>query len=410
VTATQTQTPTIDFNPFSPEVREDPYPTYAELRKHYPVYNVGPFAVISRYEDVLHVMKDPRLFSSAGMGEPLVAGRPTQTVVNADPPDHTRLRNLVNRAFTSRMVASLEPRISEITTQLLDAVGAADEPETDIIRDLAVPLPVIVIAEILGVEPEHREDFKRWSEAVVSQVIQPGQSPNGEFNVIGDDVDGFREYFEAVIAERRREPRDDLISALVRAENEDGGLTPDEVLAFTALLLVAGNETTTNLIGNAVLALLRNPDQLAKVLADPDLLPNVVEESLRHDSPVQMLFRRTTDDCEIAGVPIPAGSMVVPLFGSANRDDRRFSDPDRFDVMRDTQGHLAFGYGIHFCLGAPLARLEARVALEALIARLPFVELADDHPERVAPFFLRGLKSLALVFNPQRWRAAANAA
>jgi cytochrome P450 len=399
----------MEFNPFSPQSREDPYPGYAEMRARHPVHEFGPFHLISRYDDVLHVMKNPTLFSSAGMGAPLVAGRPTLTVVNADPPDHTRLRNIVNRVFTPRMVTRLESRIRRITDQLLDAVGERNESETDLIRDLAVPLPVIVIAEILGVEPERREDFKRWSDAVVSQVIQPGQRPKGEFNVVGDDTDGFREYFEAAIEERRHRPRKDLISALVQAESDEGGLTPDEVLAFTALLLVAGNETTTNLIGNAVLALLRNPDQLAKVLADRSLLPNAVEESLRHDAPVQMLFRRTTADCEIAGVSIPAGSMVVPLFGSANRDERRFAEPNRFDVMRDTQGHLAFGHGIHFCLGAPLARLEARIALNALLQRLPFVELADPHPERVAPFFLRGLKTLALAFNPVRWRAATNA-
>jgi cytochrome P450 len=403
----QMSTSTVEFNPFSPEAREDPYPGYADLRANHPVHEFGPFHLVSRYDDVLQVMKNPALFSSAGMGAPLVAGRPTQTVVSSDPPDHTRLRNLVNRAFTPRMIAALEPRIHQITNQLLDAVGEREESETDLIRDLAVPLPVIVIAEILGVEPERREDFKRWSDAVVSQVVQPGQRPTGEFHVIGDEIEGFRQYFEAAVEERRRRPRQDLISALVRAEDEDG-LTPDEVLAFTALMLVAGNETATNLIGNAVLALLRNPDQLAKVLADPGLLPNAIEESLRHDSPVQMLFRKTTDDCELAGVSLPAGSMVVPIFGSANRDERRYADPDRFDVMRDTQGHLAFGQGIHFCLGAPLARMEARIALTALLQHLPFVELADEHPERVEPFFLRGLKSLALVFNPRRWRTAAN--
>ena len=396
----------LDYNPFSSETREDPYPLYAELRQKQPVFQFGPFHLVSRYDDVVNVLKNPTLFSSAGVGDPMVGGRPTRTIVNSDPPQHTRLRNIVNRSFTPRMIAALEPRIRDITQNLIDAVSDNGEQRTDLIRDLAVPLPVIVIAEILGVEPERRADFKRWSDAVVSQVTQPGQRPTGQFNVIGDGVDGFHQYFEAALEERRRRPKDDLISALVRAETEDASLTADEVLAFTALLLVAGNETTTNLIGNAVLTLLRRPDQLTKVLADPSLLPNALEESLRYEAPVQMLFRRTTAECKIAGVAIPAGAMVVPLLGSANRDESRYADPDRFDVMRDSQGHLAFGQGIHFCLGAPLARLEARVALGALLQRLPFLELADDKPERVEPFFLRGLKTLALAFNPHRWRLA----
>ncbi len=401
-----TRTATVELNPFSLETREDPYPLYAQLRRDHPVHPFGPFWLVSRYDDAQHVLKNPALFSSAGVGSPTVAGRPASTLVNTDPPQHTRLRNIVNRAFTPRMVADMEPRIQEITAGLIDAVGESGESETDLIRDLAVPLPVIVIAEILGVEPGRREDFKRWSNAVVSQVAAPGDNPEGRFSVMPEEVADFREYFEAVVDRRRKAPEADLISALVQAEADDEALTSDDVLAFTALLLIAGNETTTNLIGNAVLALLRQPEQLARVLADPSLLPNTVEESLRYEAPVQMLFRKTTAECLIADVQLPEGSMVVPLIASANRDERRYEDPDRFDVMRDTQGHLAFGHGIHFCLGAPLARLEARVALEALLQRLPFVELAEEKPERVDPFFLRGLKRLALAFNPRRWRLA----
>jgi cytochrome P450 len=400
----------MELNPFSEEFRKDPYPQYAELRRRHPVYEFGAFTLISRYDDVQHVLKNPGCFSSAGVGAPTVAGRPARILVNTDPPDHTRLRNIVSRAFTPRMVDGMEPRIREITADLIDAVGESGDSETDLIRDLAVPLPVIVIAELLGVEPSRRNDFKRWSNAVVSQVTEPGVESTRQFCVMDDGtdaMDGFRGYFEETVAERRRSPRDDLISALVRAEERDETLTTDDVLAFTALLLIAGNETTTNLIGNAVLALLRQPEEMARVLADPSLLPNVVEESLRYEAPVQMLFRKAARDTEVSGVEITEGSMVVPLVASANRDERRYVNPERFDVMRDTQGHLALGNGIHFCLGAPLARLEARVALEALLNRLPFVELAKE-PERVDPFFLRGLKSLALAFNAKRWRLAGN--
>jgi len=379
----------MQFNPMSPEFRRDPYPFYAELRREAPVHR-SDFGLwlISRYDDVVFTLKRHDLFSSTAMNMN-VHDKPTRTVINTDPPVHTRMRNIVNRAFTPKMVADMEPRIREVTRELLDAV--IERGEMDFVRDFAVPLPVTIIAEILGVDASRRDDFKRWSSASV------GMAPVGDER---RDMQEFFAYFEEAIAERRR-PRGDLISIVVQASEGEEPLTADEVLAFTGLLLIAGNETTTNLLGNAVYHLLRNPDQLQIAREDPSIIPNVVEEALRFDSPVQFLFRRTTQDVDVAGVTIPAGSEVSPIYASANRDGRRFPDPDRFDVRRNAQGHVAFGHGVHFCLGAPLARLEARVALEEVLGRLAGIELKGaDEPERLNSLFLRGFASLPLAFEP----------
>jgi cytochrome P450 len=306
------------------------------------------------------------------------------------------MRNMVNRAFTPRMVADMEPRIREITRELLGAV--VDRGEMDLVRDLAIPLPVTVIAEILGVDPALRDDFKRWSNAIVNGDM--GAAP-GDREAIGREIEEFQSFFERVIDERRREPKDDLISAVVRVDPDDADpLTPDEVLAFTGLLLIAGNETTTNLIGNAMLALFEHEDQLASVCRDASRISNMVEEALRYDSPVQFLFRTATEDVEVAGAVIPKDGTVIPIYASGNRDDRRFPDGDRFDISRNTQGHLAFGLGVHFCLGAPLARLEARVAFEELFARMGSLHRTTNSVERINSMFLRGLATLPVAFEP----------
>jgi cytochrome P450 len=359
----------MDYNPFDPNVRKDPYPYYAQLRRESPVYRIEPLGIyaISRYEDVVWALMHPEVFSSAGFTNTQIHDQPTKMMIFVDPPDHTHLRSLVNRGFTPKMVADLEPRIRQLTDELIGRVAPVGE--TDLIADLAMPLPVTIIAEILGIDPAHKDDFKRWSDYIVLDFM--GQMPAETREQIQPDMDAFIQYFEAAVAERRAQPKADLISALVRAEAEQQALTADEVLAFIVLLLVAGNETTTNLIGNAVIALLEHPEQLERVRADRSLIPNMVEEALRYDAPVQFLLRRAAQDVELAGTVIPQGSMVTVIFGSANRDERKYADPDRFDVTRDTQGHVAFGHGIHFCLGAPLARLEARIALEAILSACP---------------------------------------
>jgi cytochrome P450 len=396
-TTTTTQTP-LGIDPQSADFKRDPYPYYERLRAEAPVHlSKYGFWSIAAYDDVVHVLKTPQVFSSAGMGGPTISSVGARSIITTDPPVHTQFRNLVNRAFTPRMVADMEPRIREIANGLIDAVAPASA--MDIVSDLATPLPVTVIAEILGVDASRRDDFKRWSTAIVSQF---SGGTVEEQQRIESDRQEFRAYFREQIDRRRKEPSGDLISAIVAAEDAEIALSPEEVAAFVMLLLVAGNETTTNLIGNAMLALTAHPDQLAIVAEDPALVPSMVEEALRYDSPVQFLFRSTTEDASIGGTPIPKGNIVVPIYASANRDDAKYPDAARFDVTRNPQGHLAFGLGPHFCLGAPLARLEAKVAFEELFARTRNIARRDAEapPDRISSMFLRGLASLPVVFEP----------
>jgi cytochrome P450 len=386
------------FNPSSAEFRADPYPSYAWLRREAPVYHSedAGWYVLSRYTDVSAALRNHELFSSAqGIGD----GREsTRMMISTDPPDHTLLRSLVNKGFTPRMIAALEPRIREITTSLLDA--ALTDGRFDITRDLAIPLPVTVIAELLGVEPERREDFKRWSNAFV------GTGPDGDdpaaYRARNDQMMAeFSAYFGAIIEARRGDRRDDLISALVAAQEDRDALSTEDILWFCLLLLVAGNETTTNLISNAALALTQNPEQMALLRADPALVPSMLEEALRYDSPVQGLFRTTTCDVTIRGVTIPADQKVLLLYASANRDEEQFPHADRFDITREIESHVAFGYGIHFCLGSPLARLEARVAWEELLRRTRGLR-PDPESEirRVNNLIVRGLESFPMLYQP----------
>jgi cytochrome P450 len=399
-TATTSSEVTLSFNPMSAEFKRDPYPYYERLRREAPVHRSDfGFWSVALYEDVAYVLKSPQVFSSAGMGGPTMAqsmggGQPVRSIITSDPPQHTLIRNTVNRAFTPRMVADMEPRIRHIARELLDAAMASGE--LDVVRDLATPLPVTVIAEILGVDPARREDFKRWSNAIVNGF---GDGTPGGAQRVQEDRAEFFEYMQEQVALRRSAPKGDLISAIVAAEEAEVAFTPEEVAAFAMLLLVAGNETTTNLIGNAMLALLSHPDQLAAVASEPGTIPNMIEEALRYDSPVQYLFRQTTQETEIRGTVIPANNVVVPIYASANRDDAKYPDAARFDVTRDTQGHLAFGLGPHFCLGAPLARLEARVAFEELFVRTRNLRSNGSEPKRIDSMFLRGLGSLPIAFD-----------
>ncbi len=384
------------LNVLDPAFARDPYPAYAQLRELDPIHRANGFFAVSRYDDVVQVLKSPAVFSSAAMGAMTTNdGRPVRTIINTDPPEHTRIRNLINRAFTPRMVAELEPQMRQITRDLLDRVIPAGE--MDLVADLAVPLPVTVIAAILGVDAERRDDFKRWSNAVVGAV---GATSTEEQAHKQADRAEFWAFFAQTIEQRRAEQRDDLISSIIKAEGSDVQLDPEELIAFTMLLLIAGNETTTNLIGNAMLALTEHPDQLAAVAADPTRIPNMIEEALRYDSPVQFLFRMAKEDTVIGDRAVPANSIVVPMFASANRDDRRFPDAGRFDIKRNAQGHLAFGLGPHFCLGAPLARLEAKVAFEELFAGTSNVRRTSEDVARLGSMFLRGLTRLPIRFDP----------
>jgi cytochrome P450 len=389
----------IPFDPFSDAQREDPYPAYAELRRHSPVTKIEKMGayVVARYADVAYVLRHPELFSSramqTAMGSPLfdggdgsppspaeaarladaIAAMPVsiadwmaaRSLIASDPPDHGPMRNIVNRGFTPRRIAELESRVRAITRRTLGAFE--DKADFDLVSELFTPLPVTVIAELLGVEADRAADFKHWSDCVVTGST--GAAGNAGPATMLEGTGGLLAYILDNIERHRGRQRNDLIGALMRAEDGEAALTSLEIASFGLLLLLAGNETTTNLLGNVLIALLAHPDELARVRRDPGRIPALVEETLRYDSPIQFLFREASQNVEIAGVRIPAGSVVITLLGSANRDDEQFPNADRFDVSRDTQGHLAFGFGNHFCLGASLARLEARVVLEELLAR-----------------------------------------
>ena len=316
-----------------------------------------------------------------------------QVVARLDPPRHTRLRLLVNKAFTPRTVEELAPFIRAFVDKALDAAAARGRME--LMADLAFPLPATVIAEMLGVPPEDRDRFKQWSDDSTAAAANLPSNLSPE--VVRKSIAGMEElqnYFRGIIAQRRAEPRDDLISALVKAQEEEDRLSEQELLANSVLLLNAGHETTTNLIGNGTLALLRHPDQMRRLRDDPSLLPSGVEELLRYDSPVQFTTRILKADLELGGKVLRAGQAVLLLLGAANRDPEQFPDPDRLDVGRPDNKHLAFGHGPHFCLGAPLARLEGRILFEALLRRTPGMRLDGPPPRYRQNFNLRGLEAL----------------
>ncbi len=390
----------MDFNPLSPEVNANPYPYYAELRDTAPVLWLDPFQcwALSRYADVDFALRNPHIFSSSVFtAEALGDLNPvpeTPWILDMNPPEHTRLRKLANKGFTPRLIRGLEPRIRAITQDLVSVLRS--QPEGDLVSSLSGPLPTTVIAEMLGVEPERRDDFKVWSDDVVRATGRPADE--AERAQIRTSQAELRAYFEHSIERRRTEPGDDVITALVKAEEERDILSSQEILALAVLLLLAGNETTTNLIGNAVLTLLKHTEELAKVRADPSLVPALVEEVLRYESPVQVIFRRTAQDVELEGGTLAAGQNVFLLLGSANRDERHFPEPDRFDIARNPPDHLAFGYGIHYCLGAPLGRLEGRLALEALLFDCPPFACATPDIEQIVSIIVRGPQTLPLRF------------
>jgi cytochrome P450 len=305
-----------------------------------------------------------------------------ESVILVDPPRHGELRGILNRAFTPRRISVWEERTREITSECLAPLRRGES--FDIVEQFSIPLPVTVIAEMLGVEPERQADFKRWSDEIVA-----GASGSGTLADFLKAMGQLHAYLRPIVAERRSHPADDMISVLVDPGNDET-LDTKGMVQFVILLLIAGNETTTNLLGNAVTALLRNPDQLALVRDDPSLVPALVEETLRYESPLQMVFRKVMEDTEIRGAKLPKGSSVCALLGSANRDERQFSDPDRFDLQRDARRHVALGKGIHFCLGAPLGRLEARVALEELVPLLDVRDSVESDPPMIDSYIVRG--------------------
>jgi pimeloyl-[acyl-carrier protein] synthase len=388
------------FNPFDPAVMADPYPYYRLMRERDPVHWNGVVRAwfLTRHADVAAMLRDDRMSADRTRSEryvppPAERARQGRSMLVVDPPDHTRLRNLVNKAFTPRMVEQLRPRIESIAADLIERLPseAGADGQVDLVARFAYPLPVIVIAEMLGVPARDRTRFQDWS-AILVRGLDPYVDAATQDAVL-DARDALTDYLRGIIAERRREPAGDLITALIAAEEQGDVLDEPELVAMCNLLLVAGHETTVNLIAGGTHALLANPDQLDRLRREPALARTAVEELLRYVPPVQWTGRVATAPLEIGGRHVEPNQSVVGILAAANRDPDAFSEPDRLDVGRDPNHHLSFGRGIHFCLGAPLARLEAQIALPLLLNGFPDLRLSGA-PEPRPTWNLRGLARL----------------
>jgi cytochrome P450 len=386
---------TLDTLLTDPGFAQDPYPAYRRMREEAPVFwsEAWDAWLITRFDDVVVSLRDHDRFSSRGRlvglidalpesvrsdAQPLREHFSTSGLIHSDPPDHTRMRSLISQAFSPRMIAALEPRIGQIVGQLLDRI----EPGAsfDVMTALAYPLPAIVIAELLGARPEDRDRFRSWSDDIVAFQGQGRAIPEA-VSISARSLVEMRAYIAELVAERRATPHQDLLANLVAVEEAGDRLTLDEIYSTCVTFLIGGHETTTSLIANGLYSLLRHPDQLAAVRADGDLMAGAIEECLRVESPIQRTFRRVAADCEFHGHHMREGQIVVQLLGAANRDADHFERSEAFDITRRPNRHIAFGSGVHFCIGAPLARLEARVALRALLERWPRLELATGQIE-----------------------------
>lgn len=416
-----------------PEIRSNPYPFYKQLREQDPVHwdeEMG-FWVLTRYDDIAALYTDDRFSRAQGLmrgferlpKESQQIARPvyhsfSKTVFYADPPYHTHLRGLMNHAFTPRRVEQLRPYVQRIVDDLLTTVQATGE--MDVVHDLAYPLPVMVIAELLGLPASDRARFKGWSDDLFAILGTVRHKSQHLLERAAQSLAEMTDYVKSLSQKRREGPQDDLLSALLLATDEDFGayphphdpasphtsgelirepsavsaLTADELVANINILLSTGHETTTHLIGNGLLALLQNSDQKQQLLDHPELLPSAIEEIMRYDNPVQITYRSALEDAELNGKTIQAGDLVNTIVGSANRDPNRFANPDQFDITRSEGRHLGFGLGIHFCIGAPLVRLEAEVAFETILRRFPDLQLATEILEWQEHPIFRGLKSL----------------
>jgi cytochrome P450 len=402
--------PELLFNPFEPGFFDDPYAQYRTLRERAPVHRsvIGPW-ILSRYDDCLRVLRDQTLSVEDANATPLpmaeeLAGifeqrdRGSRAILNIDPPDHDRLRRLVQKAFTPKMVEELRPEVERLVGEALDGVVGRGTGEMDLIGDLAFPLPFTVISEMLGMPMERRDELREWSHAVVKTLDPILTIEEAQAAAVAGDA--MFEHIEGVIAAKRRAPADDLLSALIAAEDEGAVLDEDELRDQVILLYIAGHETTVNLIGNGMRALLRHRDQFDRLRADPALANNAVEELLRYDSPVQFSRRIAVQDFEVGGVTIEAGAFVLTCLGAANHDpDHWGPTADDLDLGRSGAAHhVSFGSGVHHCLGAALARVEGRAAFTALTQRFPDLRLTDAPAAWNGRIVLRGLDSLPLTF------------
>ena len=382
---------------FSEEMRRNPFAVYDQLRSSSPLLKVPPpfdAWMIFDYEGVKRALNDHETFSSC-------VPAPRHWFIFFDPPQHTKLRALVSRAFTPRMVSNLEPRIRTLSCDLLD--GTIERGEMDLAADYSVPLPMMVIAEMIGIPSADWLRFKQWSDVILK--LSYARSGGAEATQAGVDFNAvtveMNDYLSHMIAQRRAVPQDDLLTRLVEAEVDGERLTQEEILGFFQLLIVAGQETTTNLINNAVLCLIENPSQLTRLRLAPDLLSSAIEEVLRYRSPIQWMMRTPRREVEMHGQLIPAGALVLPMIGSANRDPKQFPDANNFDITRNPNPHIAFGHGIHSCIGAALSRMEARIALSNFLERVKDFELASDEPwEPRKALQVHGPSRLPIRFEP----------
>ena len=401
-----------EFDLFDPLFKANPHPVYAQLRRLAPVHRVRnrdgrPLYLVTRYDEVMQVLKDPRFVKNrwAVMSPeqrvqapefPPAAQFLNRNLLALDPPEHTRLRTLVNKAFTSRSIERWRPIIQALADALLDRIQ--DQGRMDLIEDYAFPLPMNVITRLLGIPAEDQALFRRWSTVLIAHTGTPDPPT---IAIVAPVLEALAVYLRQLFAAKRRHPQEDLTTQLVQAEDGGDTLSEDELIAMLMLLIVAGHETTVNFIGNGVLALLQHPDQLARLQAEPTLITAAVEELLRYDGPVETsTLRYAMEEVELGGVTIPPGGLVLVVLTSANRDERYFDQPDTLDITRTENRHLAFGYGIHFCLGAPLARLEGQVAIGTLFRRLPNLRLAVD-PTALTwrlGLLMRGLNGFPVVF------------
>jgi cytochrome P450 len=388
----------VEYNPFSYEIHEDPYPTYRRLRDEAPAYynEELDFWALSRFEDVLEGFHDWETYSSAqGIALEQTTGISPPMFITMDPPDHTRLRKLVSRAFTPRRIAEMEPRIREVALRHLKPMTRRGSG--DLIEDFGAKFPMDVVSTMLGVPAEDQDMLREWVDCMLHREDEVAGVPPAGIEAFGKVA----AYFAEDIERRRAQPDEHMISTLCRAQAEGAQISDEEIVGFCFLMAIAGNETTTKLIGNMVYWLSKHPDQRRLVREDPRRVPDAVEEVLRYDNSSQMMVRTLTRDKELHGQTMEKGKKVVLLVGSGNRDEREFPDPDRFDVTRNIPRTLSFGHGRHLCIGASLARLEGRIALEEIFARMPDLEVDLAGVERMHSTNVRGFAKVPIAFTPQ---------
>jgi len=396
---------TVRYNLLSPELKTNPYPAYAEMRRNAPVCQVDPGGMwaVTRFDDVVYVLKNPQLFSSRGFGvatnPPWLGGNPfSESMITLDPPQHGRLRGLLSKAFGASAIARMEPRVRAFAEEAVAALPLG-EP-LDIMPSFALRVPASVIGDLMGLDPSLHARLKRWADLITGGVTTVRPEELDRKQLARDAVADLRRYFGEVLEARRRNPAEDLVSDLLRAEVDGEVLTQDELIAFMAVLLVGGIETVVHMLGVSFVVLLDQPELLARLRADRSLIPAFLEEVLRYEPPAQAAPRMATQEVEVGGVKLPKGAPLLAMLGSANRDEAYFPDGDRFVMDRTGPKNLSFGHGVHFCLGAQLARMEGRLALEALLDRVGRLERGPDPMTWHRTLVVRGPGSVPVVLHP----------